>query len=402
MRDTQKKWRISARIVILVIAAVFALQILPVTWLAVILPALSPFLAVCSAIAVRSVCWLFLLCLPVLIISLFRNRWFCVNMCPTGLLTEFAGKLRPGSKSEFRKLPRLGPYVVLFALAGALFGYPVFLWLDPLSVFNVFVSVWHKPIVLLNVLPGVGLIFILVLSIWRPNAWCYRFCPLGFSQELLRKLIIYIKKSFAVSPFRRSPVSFFMGRRLFFAALGGGIVGVAARKVLGREVFIRPPGSVEEGKFTSVCARCGNCVRVCPENIIHHDLGRTGLSGFWTPIIGIGAGYCNEWCNECNKVCPTNAIAHLSMKNKQSVSIGAAKVEKSLCLAWKENQHCMVCHEYCPYHAIKDIKEDNVPCPEVDPDICRGCGLCQTVCPAKETAIIVRGKPQKRLKPVEL
>jgi len=63
----------------------------------------------------------------------------------------------------------------------------------------------------------------------------------------------------------------------------------------------------------------------------------------------------------------------------------------------------MVCDEYCPYHAVKIIEHNGVNCPEVDPDICRGCGLCQTVCPAvPEKAIIVQAKPQRKLAAVEM
>lgn len=126
------------------------------------------------------------------------------------------------------------------------------------------------------------------------------------------------------------------------------------------------------------------------------------MAGFLTPVIRIRPGYCSEWCNECNKVCPTNAIAHMTLEGKRTFSIGIARVTRSRCLAWDQGQYCLVCDEYCPYHAVNVIEHNGVNCPEVDPDICRGCGLCQTVCPAENKAIIVQGQIQKKLKPVEI
>lgn len=384
------------RVVVLLAAILFASQVLPGN-LAAVLPAMSPFLAVCSAAARRSISLLSVLCLPVLVLALLKGRWFCSHMCPTGLLAEYAGKLRLRSESRPKSLPRLGRWIVLFAFGGALAGYPVFLWLDPLSIFNGFGSVWHKPVTLLSVLPGIGLPVILALSVWRPGAWCFRLCPLGFSQEMLGTLGRYVRQACSAK------VDVSAGRRMFLAALTGGVVGALARRLTGRRMSIRPPGAVSQDRFNAICSRCGNCIGACPENIIHPDFGETGVTGFLTPVVGIGPGYCSEWCNECNKVCPTGAIAHMSLEDKRTVSIGTARVTKSLCLAWEQAQCCVVCDEYCPYHAIKAVEHNGVNCPEVDADICRGCGLCQTVCPAQpDTAIIVYAQPQRRLEPVEL
>jgi polyferredoxin len=56
-------------------------------WSAV-LPALSPYLGICSAVTLRAVPIFLLLGLPVLILALVRGRWFCRQACPVGLLTE--------------------------------------------------------------------------------------------------------------------------------------------------------------------------------------------------------------------------------------------------------------------------------------------------------------------------
>jgi ferredoxin-type protein NapF len=420
--------RLVSRILVLVIAAVFALQILPdwqrlvaesahaEAWYArafaklplrsaaVLLPAMSPFLALCSLGARIPVRPLLLLCVPVLGLSLLWSRWFCRNMCPTGLLAEYAGKIRGrAARGKFRSLPCLGPALVLFAVGGAVLGYPVFLWLDPLSVFNGFAGIWTGPLTLPALLPGTGMVVILLLSLWRPNAWCYRLCPLGFTQELLGTVGRYARRRTRGTQTESGNTPPSRGRRLVLAGLLGAAAAFAARRLGRSHIPIRPPGSAPEVTFGALCVRCGNCVRACPEHILQHDLGESGIPGLLSPVVAMDPGYCQEFCNECTKVCPTGAITAMSLKQKQSVSIGTAEVTRSRCLAWEKGQYCMVCDEYCPYHAVKTVKHNYINCPEVDPEICRGCGLCQTQCPAEPAkAIIVHGRPQKRLKPVEI
>ena len=423
--------RLTIRILFFLVAAVFALQVIPRTverrleseslkeggtgiisstavtgrTLALILPALSPFSGISSAVARQSVGWVLLLGLPVLVMAILRGRWFCFHFCPTGFLAELAGKLRPKMKSRFVSMPRFGEILIFLALGGALLGYPLFLWLDPLCVFNGFFSVWHLPVSAVSLMPAIGLVLVIALSVWRPNSWCYRICPLGISQELLGKGWRHIHSSKEIATTTQETghkPEIGLGRRLFMSLIAGGISGFAARNVFGQKYSIRPPGAIAENKFTAVCIRCGNCVRACPKKIIFPDTGQSGVAGLLTPVLRFEPEYCAEWCNECTKVCPTGAISRLSLKAKNNISMGTAIVVKQSCLAWEQGQSCMVCDEYCPYHAIKVVKNDEVLCPEVDPEICRGCGFCQAGCPAETKAIIVHGKPQRELSHVTL
>lgn len=180
------------------------------------------------------------------------------------------------------------------------------------------------------------------------------------------------------------------------------MVGGVLRAVSGKASPLRPPGAADEGRFAALCVRCGNCLRACPQAILYPDTGAAGITGLGAPVVRIGPGYCDEWCRACAQVCPTGALERLSLPEKQRVALGAAEVARGDCIAWSRGAYCMVCDEFCPYGAIRSVKHNGVNCPDVDPERCRGCGLCQTVCPAPRTAIIVKPRPQRKLAPVEI
>lgn len=370
------------------------LAAIPWRVLAAVLPALSPFVAVNAVLGARAVGWVTLLCLPVLVMAFLRGRWFCRALCPVGLLTDGVGRLRSrAARSRFTSWPKIGPWVVLLTFGGAVAGYPLLLWMDPLVAFHGFVTAWRLPIGVASLLPAAGLLCILLVSLWRPGIWCYRICPLGCSQELALGLSRSMRGTGNRDGVARNRS---LGRRGFLAAIGGAAIGGFARRAAGG-ISIRPPGAQSEDRFGGLCCRCGNCARACPSGIIEPDLGATGVGGLLTPVVKIKPGYCREWCHECSKVCPTGAIRRISLEEKSRIVIGQAVVTKSLCLAWDMGQYCMVCDEFCPYGAIHAESYNGVNCPRVDPDICRGCGLCQTVCPAGRTAIVVEGCPQRCL-----
>lgn len=387
-------------------AGILALQIIPrqPPFVIKLLPALSPYLAICSAIADRAVTATSLFALPLILIALFRGRWFCHHLCPTGFLTWLAGRVRPRAAGLCRNWPHLSHWVLLLTIGGAIAGYPLLLWLDPLSVFNGFFCLWTRPVIKTGNFMGLGLLLIIGLSLWRPNAWCYRICPLGFIQELLGLLRRWIHSLLGRKNDRKLATANIahLGRRSFLVVLSGGIFGLLLRKFRVVPQPIRPPGVVPEDRLKALCARCGNCVQICPQHIIHADMNLADPAGLLTPIIRFDPGYCSEFCQKCTDVCPSGAIRPLVLARKQQTTIGLAEVTRSVCIAWNAGQYCMICHEHCPYHAIRSIEQRGVNCPEVDADICRGCGICQVKCPVDPKAIIVHSRPQKLLDPVEV
>ena len=199
-----------------------------------------------------------------------------------------------------------------------------------------------------------------------------------------------------------------MGRR---ALLGSMLAGISM-PLLGRldgQVYkvsdprlIRPPASLPEKDFLTLCQRCGLCMKVCPTNVINPTLGEAGMAGFWTPYLVMIQGYCEYTCTLCGSVCPTGAIREITVKEKieRPVIIGSVYVDRGRCLPWSGNAPCIVCQEVCPtspksIYLKKEVvigpdeKRMEVQLPFVDLKKCVGCGICENKCP-------VRGMPAIR------
>ena len=124
--------------------------------------------------------------LPLLVLALLRGRWFCRRLCPTGILLTGLGRLGRRPTGFLRRVPVLGPALCLAMIGGALAGLPLFLALDPLSLFSGFFSLWRAEHWRWTaLLPGAGLILLGIASVIWPCLWCERLCPLGACQALL-------------------------------------------------------------------------------------------------------------------------------------------------------------------------------------------------------------------------
>ena len=366
----------------------------------VFLPALSPYLAVCSVVAVRAIGGLFLLAVPVLILVLAFPRWFCRYGCPAGLLQETIERLRPSTANRRLRMPPAGKAIVLITLSGACVGYPVFLWLDPLALFNGFMNAWRQPIALASLLTGLGLPLLLLFDFVLPRVWCQRICPLGATQDFLalpRRWLRPPARCETEDPEEATTGrETRLGRRYFLAVCGAGLGALAARAVRGNSPApLRPPGAFAEDHFKGVCVRCGNCARACPSRIIQPDLGTSGVAGLLTPVLTFEADYCREDCHRCNVVCPSGAIARMPLAAKRRRVIGPAQVDLYICLL-AEGKECTACITHCPFEAIAiQTSADGFSTePLVDFAKCTGCGACEAVCPVRpRRAIRVVAKP---------
>jgi ferredoxin len=123
--------------------------------------------------------------------------------------------------------------------------------------------------------------------------------------------------------------------------------------------MVRPPGSLPEGQFLSRCIKCGQCMRICPTNVIHPAGLTAGLEGLWTPVLNfrIGTSGCQHNCIACGHLCPTAAIRPISLEERQGINryaeqgpikIGTAFIDRGRCLPWAMDRPCIVCQENCP------------------------------------------------------
>ncbi len=122
---------------------------------------------------------------------------------------------------------------------------------------------------------------------------------------------------------------------------------------------IRPPGALAEPEFLARCLKCGQCMRICPTNIIHPAGLDSGLEGLWSPILNfrIGTSGCQLNCIACSHICPTAAIRPITLEEKLGqkdylqagpIRLGTAFVDRGRCLPWAMDRPCIVCQENCP------------------------------------------------------
>ncbi|MDD5458898.1 MAG: 4Fe-4S binding protein [Phycisphaerae bacterium] len=156
-----------------------------------------------------------------------------------------------------------------------------------------------------------------------------------------------------------------ISRRGIILSLVSGVFAVGAVRLAnqlggnGYNKLIRPPGSLPEEEFLKRCIKCGQCMRVCPTNVIQPAGFEAGLESLWTPKLNntIGSSGCQLNCVTCGQVCPTAAIRPITLAEKRGVNefaqkgtirIGTAFFDRGRCLPWAMDKPCIVCEENCP------------------------------------------------------
>jgi ferredoxin-type protein NapF len=350
----------------------------------------SPFVTLSSSIATRSIGAGAIFAFIVAVASSFKKRWFCLYVCPTGFLLENASRAGLRKTRWWSKLPPVGKYFAILTAVGAVAGYPVLLWMDPLCIFSSPLALNRATNLVSVVLVCLGLSVLVAGTLFFGMVWCVRICPLSGLQDLLFAFRRALWTRAAASASSRK---FRVARRAFIAigaGAAGASLGVWARRVgaaryRASDTLLRPPGAVPEDRFTGLCIRCNNCVHACPTKIIHPDTGHeAGLAGFGAPVVKFDRDYkyCLETCNACTQVCPTGALAPLGLQQKNKYIIGEALADNNVCLTALGKKECDACELACPYDAVK-IKWDEeqyIAYPVVN-DKCIGCGACEVVCP---------------------
>ena len=153
-------------------------------------------------------------------------------------------------------------------------------------------------------------------------------------------------------------------RGVLLSLVAGAAVGPLLR-LAGRggtswnSTIIRPPGALDEERFLQRCLRCGQCIKICPTNVLQPGGLAVGLETLWTPVLNnrIGTSGCQLHCVACGSVCPTSAIRPISLDEKLGrgafaaagpIRLGTAFVDRGRCLPWAMDRPCIVCQENCP------------------------------------------------------
>ncbi len=209
-----------------------------------------------------------------------------------------------------------------------------------------------------------------------------------------------------------------------FVALGG-IGMVIMPKLKASDIFLRPPGALDEDDFLATCIKCGQCVQVCP----YHTLSLLDITkghSVGTPFVDARMRGC-YLCDllPCVLACPSGALEHTTSEAKD-VKMGVAYLKHTNnCLAYRgenitknhlarilnttasnereqkilddyakyEDKPCTICADMCPFpqkeQAIQMVQNSEGRwLPQIN-DQCIGCGVCEELCPTKEASIVI-------------
>ncbi len=309
-----------------------------------------------------------------LLLNLYRPRFWCRYVCPLGALLGFAAKFSPGGfVRDESKCTNCG--LCTASCVGACEPEKSVIKSECLMCFNC-----------ANVCPE------------KAIEWKWFAKPTVNRQPVPSAKRLAEKMSIANDRKRRLFIgSILAGVGAFFALR---LSGSAAKR--GNEKRIRPPGALEEEEFLARCLKCGECVKICPTNAIQPAISEAGVEGFLSPVLKMEIGYCELNCTLCGQVCPTGAIERMKIsekiggKDKPPVKIGTAFIDRNRCIPWTQGRECLVCQEVCPVSpkAIYEVEEEmifrgkvvKVKRPYVDYKKCIGCGLCQHECPITDKA----------------
>lgn len=143
----------------------------------------------------------------------------------------------------------------------------------------------------------------------------------------------------------------------------------------GRSHPIRPPWSIPEHQFQTICNNCGDCVKVCPTQVI-----TTGRGQF--PQIDFSRGEC-IFCGECVNSCLTGALTN----NNIAWAI-KAEIDTSACVSFHQIE-CRSCEDNCETRSIRfSVTKGQVSQPQINSNSCTGCGACYATCPVNAIKMI--------------
>ena len=161
---------------------------------------------------------------------------------------------------------------------------------------------------------------------------------------------------------------------------------------------ITPPGSLNLERFKDKCTGCQICVVRCPSQVLRPTGLEYGLDYMLKPRLAYISSYCNYECTVCSDVCPTGAIKPLTVEEKVTTQVGIATFFQNRCVVNTEEKDCGACSEHCPTQAVHMVPyKGTLTIPQINPDLCIGCGGCESICPVRPMrAIIVKSNVEHK------
>lgn len=143
-----------------------------------------------------------------------------------------------------------------------------------------------------------------------------------------------------------------------------------------------PPGALSIDELNKKCTACSLCINACPNGVLQPAFKEYGLAGMMQPVMNYHKSFCTFKCTVCTEICPTHALQSLILEAKQLTQLGKVKFIKDNCVVKTEKTACGACSESCPTKAVYMVPfEGNLLIPEVNDEICIGCGHCEYACP---------------------
>lgn len=359
-----------------------------------VVPATSLFVAAVAGVA--HVASLFMLgAAGVGLATLFWPRFFCRWLCPLGTCQNSAMALYQlkWRRPWIAKLPALGRWFFWIAVGGGVVGYPFFLWLDPLVLFNASVGAIHVRMNTLDYFWAAVVPLFILTAMLFPGLWCAKLCPLGGAQDVVAELRHGMVALMGCIR-RRGSVSvgsgFDAGRRLFLGlGAGAGVRALVPPSVGIAKPVLRPPMARSNDQFVRLCARCGACVKACPNQLIRYGGSGGGFASMLAAEVSLDRKSCPPACVACGCVCPTGAIEHFTAKTKFQRPMGVAEIDHDYC-RMAQGGGCGICIMACPHRALRRVynrEEDRYEIAVVR-ERCTGCGACIFVCPTEVIFVV--------------
>jgi ferredoxin len=160
---------------------------------------------------------------------------------------------------------------------------------------------------------------------------------------------------------------------------------------------IIPPGAGGLSRFRRKCTACHLCISKCPANVLTPATVELGLAGFLQPIAKFEHGFCSDECTICTEVCPSRALVRIEdVEKRKRLQVGRVIFLKENCVVETQGTNCGACAEHCPTAALKMVSygdpAKSLAIPEVESELCIGCGGCEYICPVRPyRAIYVDG-----------